>query len=136
MMASLQDAFVSIIQTAESGISAGVSFLQAQIPDVIRQLILFNLVRDLIYGGGLFIFLVIYGIGIVELWLWMIKKEKAASKYDSGETAFPVILGSAVSLIVSIPAACIMVANITEALELWLAPKVWLIEYAATLIKH
>jgi hypothetical protein len=44
----LQNALVAIINKAGQGVDAGVSFLQAQLPDVIQQLLLWKLVASLL----------------------------------------------------------------------------------------
>jgi hypothetical protein len=103
-------------------------FAVDQAPDIIQQLLTWKLFESILLCVlGLIIFpaLVVYWKMVVKYW----------EKLDDWEPAnfFAVVggmVGSAMLIIVSF----ISLLNI-EWLYIWLAPKVWLIEYAADLVK-
>lgn len=166
---TLQDSLVSIISSVQSGVQAGVSFLQQEIPDVIRQLLTWKAVEAGIWAtvhGLLFItgcFAFAHGVKVINEQNRLEAEEeahdKASSKYyDSGDqearresvkayTAakaaahghiMKTIIGCIVGIIwtiVGIVALCNIWGHIMTVAQIYLAPKVWLIEYAASLVK-
>ncbi|HBZ2406954.1 TPA: hypothetical protein OUF85_003545 [Klebsiella pneumoniae] len=112
---------VDLLQKASDGIDAAVSFSQAQIPDVINQLMTWKIVQ---YGLriGLFTLLLVVTV-------WLLKKYlKEESKYA------PVIV--TLSALFAVFSVVVVTSNIGNALQLWIAPKVWMIEYAASLMNQ
>ncbi|HCQ4576738.1 TPA: hypothetical protein OKV73_004604 [Escherichia albertii] len=140
---------VELLQKASNGIDTAVSFSQAQIPDVVHQLLLWNMVDSLIKTliAILTIPLVFWfmkkqyqkveiGIFDNEGWLW----EKGKPKYkptmiweSNGEISF-LILPLAAVFVLWVSFIIAVVTNMTW-LKIWLAPKLYLIEYAASLVK-
>ncbi|EFO0320370.1 hypothetical protein [Escherichia albertii] len=140
---------IELLQKASNGIDAAVSFSQAQIPDVVHQLLLWNMVDSLIKTliAILTIPLVFWfmkkqyqkveiGIFDNEGWLW----EKGKPKYkptmiweSNGEISF-LILPLAAVFVLWVSFIIAVVTNMTW-LKIWLAPKLYLIEYAASLVK-
>jgi hypothetical protein len=138
-----------LLQKASAGIDAAVSFSQAQIPDVVHQLLVWNFVHSVI--------LTVIAVASVPLVVWFVRNqckkqevgiiggegyswERGNPRYATtliwdykGElnlTIIPfsaVLFGWAVFVISAI-------ANPTW-LKIWLAPKLYLIEYAAGLMK-
>lgn len=130
----LQSALVAIINRTLQGMDTTVSFLSAELPDVINQLLLWKALESFLY------FLII-GIGgsiatIYLNWkqfLWWKRPHKPGSMYTNwNESNILVLLNIFQSLWI------IMIANAILSLD-WLqimvAPKVWLLEYTAKLIK-
>lgn len=124
---TLQDSLVSIIQQVQSGVSAGVSFLSAEIPDVIKQLLTWKFVEALVWTGGSLLLI----LQFIPIAIWAVKYHKDYNHYDA-----PVHIIAAVA---SFTVACIATGcffnNGLGALQIYIAPKVWLIEYAASLVK-
>ncbi|WDB84022.1 hypothetical protein [Escherichia albertii] len=140
---------IELLQKASNGIDAAVSFSQAQIPDVVHQLLLWNMVDSLIKTliAILTIPLVFWfmkkqyqkveiGIFDNEGWLW----EKGKPKYkptmiweSNGEISF-LILPLAAVFVLWVSFIIAVVTNMTW-LKIWLAPKLYLVEYAASLVK-
>ena len=116
-----------LLQKASNGIDAAVSFSQAQIPDVIHQLLVWNFAVSVIFsllGAALFV-AAQYGVwrGIKYL-----RKEWAGDDYiDHPE----VIFMAGLWCLTLIPLAWVDLVW----LKIWLAPKLYLIEYAAHLVK-
>jgi len=121
----LEGALVDIIQQVSGGVKQGVDFLQAEIPEVVRQLLVWKLAEATI------VFLICSLI--VAAWIkGMIIAVKHDSKNYCSDTTFPTALfGGTVAII----AAGIAVSCLLTALQIYIAPKVWLIEYAASLVK-
>ncbi|HIF3244776.1 TPA: hypothetical protein ACXZU9_005049 [Salmonella enterica] len=140
---------VELLQKASNGIDAAVSFSQAQIPDVVHQLLLWNMVDSLIKT--------LIAILTIPLVLWFMKKQcqrveigKIGNEGYSWERGNPkyrqtMVLdskGEINFLILPLAGVLIMwgifiINTVTNMvwLKIWLAPKLYLIEYAASLVK-
>ena len=132
----LQQSLSQILDQAVSGVQAGVSLLSAELPDVIHQLLMWKMIESLILcAGG-----IIFTVGAIR---WFAKnsgrgkevgtKYKATLTHDEQGVIAPWIPILIFPLIFMISIASITI-NITW-LKIWLAPKVYLIEYAASLVK-
>ena len=119
---------VELLQKASDGIDSAVAFSQAQIPDVVHQLLVWNFVSSVLFQ--FFILLAVAGYAFAAY-----KFVKISSSKNLGEGT---LIVSAVSLVVG---ACFAVGlsvaffSYFDWLKIWLAPKLYLIEYAASLIK-
>lgn len=121
----MQDALVSIIQKTQQGIDASVSFLSEQIPDVIQQLLMWQFAKNCLA--------VLLASVLPFLFVYFFKKvveEEKNHPYGGPLAPYCIIGGfvSAASLLFAI--RCLF-----EALQIYIAPKVYLIEYAASLVK-
>ena len=137
----MQNALVDIIQKASSGIDAPVSFLSSEIPDVIGQLLLWNITASSV---GMALSAIVVAIS-VSMTVWMMKlygrgRDTGNPNWvHDGEKYNPlrerVIPVSCVLFIAIVIGSIVFVGNLMEVLKIWLAPKIWLIEYAASLAK-
>lgn len=118
---TLQASLATIIQKATTGVEAGVNFLSEQMPDVIHQLLMWKLTESL--------FLVVSSIIVVVLWIYGLKKAKEHNSWDSWGIPVVMIGGTA-----SIGACIMFFIYSLKSLQIWLAPKIYLIEYAANLL--
>lgn len=140
---------VDLLKKASDGIDSAIAFSQAQIPDVVHQLLVWNMVDSLIKT--------LIAISTIPLVIWFMKKqyqkveigkfdnegwswEKGNPKYkptmiweSNGEISF-LILPLAAVFVLWVSFIIAVVTNMTW-LKIWLAPKLYLIEYAASLIK-
>lgn len=150
-MTTLNEALVTIIQKTQGAVESGVSFLSEQIPDVIQQLLMWKFYEAIVWSiFGLLLFIVgvvlvskgVYHILQYNKWysIWRnnvgnLEKE-ASLKYKEHETKVMLygIPGVLMSLVGTIGLNRSIV-NGMEALQIYIAPKVWLIEYAASLAK-
>ncbi|AXD90801.1 hypothetical protein B4W97_000245 [Salmonella enterica subsp. enterica serovar Ohio] len=140
---------VELLQKASNGIDAAVSFSQTQLPDVVHQLLLWNMVDSLIKT--------LIAILTIPLVFRFMKKqcqrveigkicdegyswERGNPKYrqtmvwdSKGEINFLILPLSGVLIMWGL----FIIATVTNMvwLKIWLAPKLYLIEYAASLIK-
>ncbi len=140
---------VELLQKAVNGIDAAVSFSQAQIPDVIHQLLVWNMTYSLI--------MTIVSVSTFPVVFWFVKRqckrvevgkfENEGYSWDRGNPKYsPTMIWDSkgdISFFVA-PLAVILFAWVTWViavvakmtwLKIWLAPKLYLLEYAASLIK-
>jgi len=170
----LQHALASLLGKAVSGMDAATSFLSAQLPDVIHQLLLWSLIDSLAHVFIPILLLLISGFSLyrcgTKLWnkddpyhvakrqyelaceVWMrtsISTEQgrqAAAEYRRVREEFskmavpeenPVLIGTTIisgTATLFCTAATIACLNLTW-LQILVAPKTYLIEYAAHLAK-
>lgn len=127
MNEQLQKALADLLNMTIEGLDAGVAFMQAELPVVVSQLLLWYGVKSLL--------LCLYGILAVSLtaivwWKWF-KYCKNSGKIDCDE--FTTIFMPAIIAIVPIVSG---VSSLNmEWLQICIAPKIWLIEYAAQFAK-
>lgn len=103
-------------------VASGQEFVLEHAPDVIHQLLLYTTVTS-----GL---LALAGVTIPTIWGFLLRKA-FEDGWDEGTKIFLLILGSVFS-VVSLLAGVI---NLFTFLKVTLAPKLFLLEYAADLIK-
>lgn len=127
MNTELQQAVTQLVNKALSGADAGVDFLNQQLPDYILQLLLWH-------GVHYFILFLIGTIGVIAAVTADIRVFEYYKEKDSDEfVVMYFVFGSVIRILVW--AVLIdMCLNLTW-LQVWLAPKVWLVEYAANLVK-
>ena len=132
MNESLQQALAGILNKTMAGVEAGVSFLSAELPDVIQQLLVWKLAQSPV--------LLALGVSFLVLSAYLLRKGLKNMKEEGVKTwtnrqehryvapyiisAFAVSIGFVMSMV-----------NGATALQIWLAPKIYLIEYAASLAK-
>lgn len=126
---------VELLQKAVGGIDAAVSFSQAQIPDVVHQLLIWSSVSSAMFQflGALMV------AGSFFALLHIAKCRKRGDEWTiyEGERSISSIafeLCRPVILSMSVLGVFIIMINF-DWLKIWLAPKLYLLEYAASLIK-
>ena len=138
MTPQAQQALATLIQKVNEGIDSTVAFSKAQVPAVIHELLVWKLVPDItevLLMAGFFTFFT-----ALFCWAWKQKeKEKYGDKArfwwcSNGDPSFAMvpIIGTVVSGIIFLIAVW---TPLFEALQIWLAPKVFLIQYAASLVQ-
>ena len=132
---NMQDALAVLINKAVGGIDAASGFLQEQIPDVIHQLLVWKMCEALL-STGIFLGLSVLFSIILRLIYKKHLKEQSKSCCEREDGWDVLLMGSGIFFFLFEIVTCIVVfSNISTALQIWLAPKVWLIEYAARLVK-
>lgn len=124
MNEQLQLALKDILEKALASLDTAVDFLSGQIPIVVHEVLVWNLVYNLV------LFVVAMTILVVVPLLWWKKRESMMEYCDDG---FNFTLLSAV--IFAVPAMIVFACMNLEWLKIWLAPRLWLVEYAANLVK-
>ena len=142
MNEQLQQSLSQILDQAVSGVQAGVSLFNAELPDVIHQLLMWKMVESLV--------MCIVGITLTSVMTYiLIKYSGVGAKIKDSDSRWKthhITLthdeeGDIAPWIPATIAAPMLAAlgflslvNI-DWLKIWLAPKVYLIEYAASLVK-
>lgn len=114
----------SLIQKAMDGVDQAVDFSKAQLPDVIEQLIHWKLAA---YSMRIATCILI----ITGMYFVFKKSYEWHEGFDKESAGF---FGLLFSSLISLVCLAVLIDNIGNLIQLWLAPKVWLIEYAAQLM--
>ena len=135
MNEQLQLAVSTLIQTSLNAIDKGTTFLSNQIPEVIQQLLLWKAIASFIeFSSGIFIIGGIFAWLIYQYkyWTTTIETEWGTTQQRISGTNGPFVL---LNLLCVIPliygSSCI---NLIW-LQIWIAPKLYLIEYAKDFLK-
>lgn len=119
---------VELLQKASDGIDSAVAFSQAQIPDVVHQLLVWNAVSSALFQVFAIIFIILFA------WSSLKAAHKVAhgplDEFGDAMCVFWITGGGIASLVMFIG----FWFNF-DWLKIWLAPKLYLLEYAASLIK-
>lgn len=119
------DLLVKMIDVTVQSVSDVVEFGKQQIPDIINQLLMWKIAES----GVWLLF------GIVFLSVGMFFSNHYYNRLENMEEGVGVavrIIGSFISLLAG---SIIIIRNLLDVLYICLAPKVWLIEYGAELVK-
>lgn len=122
MNEQLQKALVEIL---ESVLSAKV-FLTAELPDVISQLLVWNMSMSILETV----------LGIFILWTIYFATKKYANNWDKiyqKDLDATIVLMGIYDIVMGVAGFCLLF-NL-KWLQIWLAPKIYLLEYAANLAK-
>ena len=136
----LKQAVAKIIEKSLQGIDTATSFLSAQLPDVIHQLLMWKAVSSFIIWCTS-IFLIISTLILAKA----IKnaEENLDTKksvfwldkgYSKGDVTFIGFMSIVYCIVADIIGLAMFICNWTW-LKIWIAPKIYLIEYAASLVK-
>jgi len=111
-------------------------FIVGELPEVVRQLLAWKMCYSMVMMGLSLIFCIVFvfaGVKIAKK-VRLLQKEKLGSQrfYDNSDVAFEWFIFTCCSLA---PAAVVAATFDIQWLQIWIAPKVWLIEYAASLVK-
>lgn len=125
----LNTALAELIYKATAGVEDAVGFLSAELPDVINQLLTWKLIESLLgFGLGVLFLIVPY---LVYRLIRKLCGYDELPEYMQDNINIPALVFIPVLFIVGvIVASC----NLTW-LQILIAPKLFLIEYASTLIK-
>lgn len=125
MNEQLQQALASIITKAVSSVENGVEFLSGQVPDVIEQLLTWKLTEAVLLC---IVFLLFSSIVTWKCY----RKIKANGDYCFDDGLIALFL---FTLLVDILSVAMVGIYLLEAIQILIAPKVYLIEYASQLVK-
>lgn len=136
----MEEKLIEFMDKALEGVDAGVDFVNAQLPDYIEQLLMWYAVKSGI----------VFAIGIAGLVglavLWVKRSGVQAVPGEPGDTlqryrwtmthdddGDPHPLGLIFSVFWSMIFLIIVLANL-DWLKIWIAPKVWLVEYVSRMV--
>lgn len=128
MNEQLQNAVATILERAISGIDSSVEFMQAELPEVIEQLLMwYGIKSSIIALVGLLLLFV-----MVKFDISMFKRIRSDKSNDSFEIVMMYgVIGTLCRVAYLVP---YLMINL-DWLQIWIAPKIWLMEYAATIVK-
>lgn len=131
---------VELLQKASDGIDSAVSFSQAQIPDVVHQLLVWNFVSS---AGSQ-----VLGIALIVMSFMLpafsIRARKNGRQWTASDgrpldswfvPSMLYILSTFAAPAIGSVVGIITISFNFDWLKIWLAPKLYLLEYAASLIK-
>lgn len=146
----LQAALAAILGKTVQGIEAGVSFLSGQLPDVIEQLLIWKFAEACLWIALGLVALtpaIVLIVGLTRKQVKLQEEEDVPARWSrtqyvptffrdrDGDVAEIVIFIGIISAFLVLFGAVTVVFNTAVAVQIWLAPKVYLIEYAASLAK-
>lgn len=134
---SLDNALATMINASVQGAGDAIAWAKYQIPDVIHQLLVWQCIKHCIYVLCSSLILTICCF-VIKHCILKIKEYKAYNRTvsygDSKDIEGWVIL-CLVSTIVSLTLFCAAISDLLTVLQIWIAPKIYLLEYAAQLLK-
>lgn len=141
MNENLQTTLAELINKSIAGTEGAANFLQAEIPDVIHQLLLWRAVYGLIeFLLGIIILCGYVWVGWYIFTVWLntevpgkCRDSEPRPRSDEYEPLMVALFYGGVGVIMFFVVQ-LSLLNLTW-LQIWAAPKVWLIEYAVKLIK-
>lgn len=101
------------------------SFMEKEIPLVCQEILKYNLYKSVIYSS-------LCGIAMSLTIYFSYKLFKFVAKDSPGDEAIPIFIGGFVSVFLLIGT----ISNALEAIQIIVAPRIYLIEYFANLVKQ
>lgn len=127
---NLQNALADMINKTVGGVERGVEFLSGQLPDVIHQLLVFKMCWAIVSTLLIVVCLVV---------IWKITgalfDKSEENKWRDFWPCFPCCVTSIIAIIATPVGLTVVCSKIKTILMIWLAPKLYLLEYAAELLK-
>lgn len=140
MNEQLQAELTKIITNVNNGTESAWSFINGQAPDVIQQLIVWYGVKSFLSFCIWIIFIIAGYIAVIKLFklskrLSDKEKERAKNKAYSHYDPFPYVAIWLVPLIIAATLTPIIITENITWLQIWIAPKVWVLEYVTSVVK-
>lgn len=114
------------IDGAKKMTGQAIDFASSQIPDVIHQLLLWKTAEAVVYAVVSAV--ILWKILSVRKAVHEVANEDNAPEWLAVYYLFGVVIVGGIS-------ALVFIANVLEVLKIWIAPKLYLIEYVANLVK-
>lgn len=140
----LQQALADIIQRATTGIDSAAAFLSAELPDVVYQLLMWYSVKSALLCVLGILFILPVTLLLASKWE---KGEPTQRGYDGRQMYHPTTMYDVNGMLSDLAWVClcastvaavigvIIISHNMDWLQILIAPKIWLIEYAAHLVK-
>lgn len=136
---ALQNAAANVLMTALHAAEAGGEWLKGQIPDVLHQLLVWSAAQD----GFNMVLCAALVVACLKFFLWQkatCAKEKATyGEFDYFDMESPDgqplwLFACLLAIVLMVVGGICFVNSAEDLLEIWLAPKVWLLDYAHHLL--
>lgn len=129
MSDAIKDTVNGVLLQAIDVARAGGEFLKEQIPDLAQQLLKYNAIKDSVIIIAMCTILIIVSAAVrraINNWEWL----------HDRDLEFPVGFGFVVVGLVMCPFIIAgLIDSICDLIKIVAAPKIWLLEYAANLVK-
>ena len=122
MADQLESKLVEAITDITANLAQAKSFVLSELPDVLQQYLLFNTIKACGYT--------VLGLVLVVLGVYVIYKESKSTEVSENTVALVVFFST-----VTIIGGTMFFINLVEAIQLLIAPKVWLIEHLSYILK-
>lgn len=122
---NLSTNLVEIITQIQGAVATGSDFLLTQLPEIAQQYVLYGRVRTTIT--------VLVCLGLLPLTTLLVKKLNHGLKENSFDERF--LLGYCAAFIGYVIIGLSLYHHLTQALLVWIAPKIWLIQTLSALVK-
>lgn len=116
-----------VYDAAKGVTTRAIDFASEQIPDVIHQLLVWKLAESLAY--------VVLGLSIILIFFWTRSRVKAYVEADDGDKEIVLLYTVFCGGLSFSIGGMFMFYNLLDVIKIWFAPKIFLIEYAADLLK-
>lgn len=117
----------TILQSLVEGVQKTGQWMVGQLPDVLHQLVVWTIVKGFAFLG---VFIIVSVIGYLVTFKSVDQKNYGGGWSDA--KGFSCVIFFIICTILLI----VTWANMSNALEAWIAPKLFLLEYASNLLKH
>lgn len=148
MNEQLQSALAKIIEKAVAGMDSSIAFMQAETPEIVEQLLAWYAVKGLMLS---FLGTIMISVGIFvaikamkskpevsdnfkDTFLWTRGRYQWNKDEAIANEGAAMLIATFVSLSIFF-GILFLCFNLMEPIQILIAPKVWLIEYASTLVK-
>lgn len=122
MADQLENKLVEAITDITANLAQAKSFVLSELPDVLQQYLLFNTIKACGYT--------VLGLVLVIACIYTIYKVIRSNSWLDNDVAFFLL-----SIIFGVFGAIMLCTNFVEAIQLIVAPKVWLLEHLSYIIK-
>lgn len=122
------EVLVQILQGAVDATNAAVEFSKAHLPEVVEQLLMWHMIESLMFFASGFLLLIVSGVccaAICKSWDKICRSDLEP---------FVIVLGIPLLLVMT-ASGLILIPNSLDWLKILVAPKLYLLEYTASLIK-
>ena len=138
MNEQLQNALVALLTKITSGMDTATAFLAGELPDVVQQLLRWKLAEHALKSA--------FCLAVLLFVVWFVRaflrgyaqgEQGTANFFHDASSYYPVTPQALISGVLAGTAAFIstlkLMDNTLDAVQIWLAPKIFLIEYVAQL---
>ena len=122
MSDKIDNKLVEAITDITANLAQAKSFVMSELPDVLQQYLLFNTIKSCGY--------VILGLILVITCIYWIHRSIESEDYMENIGGLLIILG-----VTTIIGGIMFFTNLVEAIQLLIAPKVWLLEHLSYILK-
>lgn len=126
----LQKVLADIITRVTSGADAAIQFGKEQIPEVLKQLLVWNFTLSFMIWFSATAIIVGYAIWMATKFRWWLKNQHVTTSEQDSMYAIIFVIWGFISFVMVFVFWCNL-----DWLKIWIAPKLYLLEYAASLIK-